>query len=275
MRIDAHQHFWVHDPARDKWITDEMSVLRRDFLPEDLIRELEAHDIDGTIAVQADSSEAETQFLLDLASRYPQIRAMVGWVDLQADDVADRLGRYSQCKKLRGMRHIVQSERDDRFMVRPQFLRGIAALKEFGLTYDILIYPRQLPAALELVAKFPEQPFVIDHIAKPAIRAGQLMPWSQYIREIAQSPNVYCKISGMITEADWQHWTADDIKPYLDIVFESFGPLRVMFGSDWPVCLLAGSYGQVVELLAQYIERLSRVDKANVFGLNAARFYRL
>ena len=187
MRIDSHQHFWKYNPVRDQWITDEMTVIRKDFLPDDLLPELQANQIDGCLAVQADQSEAETQFLLDLAKQNSFIRGVVGWIDLRANNLAERLASLSQNKKLRGFRHIVQAEPDDRFMLQPQFLRGIGCLSDFGFTYDILIYPRQLPAAIELVARFPQQPFVIDHIAKPEIKANRTMPWAQYMREIAQA----------------------------------------------------------------------------------------
>lgn len=273
MRIDSHQHFWEYDPARDHWITDDMSVLRRDFIPEDLIPEMKDHGINGCIAVQADQSETETRFLLDLASRHPQILGVVGWLDLCSPGIRDSLHTYANCGKLRGLRHIVQAERDDRFVMRESFLHGISCLKEFGLTYDILVYEHQLPAALELATHFPDQLFVIDHIGKPPIRSGERIPWARCIREIAKLKNVYCKISGLITEADWQHWRSEDITPYLDIVFESFGAYRVMFGSDWPVCLLAGTYGRVVDLIQNYTERLPSTVKASVFGLNAKRFY--
>jgi len=273
MRIDAHQHFWKFNAQRDAWITENMSGLRRDFLPADLLPELQSNQMDGCIAVQADQSETETRFLLDLASRHPEIRAVVGWVNLLSPEVSECLETYARCRKLRGLRHVVQAESDDRFMLRQDFLNGIAALKDFGLTYDILIYPRQLPAALELVTRFPGQPFVIDHIAKPPIYSGERLPWAQHIREIATCRNVYCKVSGLITEAKWESWSFGDIAPYLDIVFESFGAYRLMFGSDWPVCLLAGSYSQVIELVRNYIEPLSESQKAAIFGLNAARFY--
>jgi len=273
MRIDSHQHFWKYNPIRDQWITDEMAVIRRDFLPENLLPELRANSIDGCIAVQADQSAAETQFLLDLAKRNSLIRGVVGWIDLRAENVADCMAMFSQNEKLRGFRHIVQAEPDDRFMLQPSFLRGITRLAEFGFTYDILIYPRQLPAAVELVTRFSDQRFVIDHVAKPEIKAKRTMPWAQQMREIARNRNVYCKVSGLITEADWKGWKPDDFKPYLDTVFEIFGADRVMFGSDWPVCLLAGSYSKVVQLIADYTNNFSAEDKEKIFGLNAARFY--
>lgn len=273
MRIDSHQHFWKYDADRDQWITEDMAVLRRDFMPEDLVPLLERNSIEGCIAVQTDQSEGETEFLLDLASRFSAIRGVVGWVNLRSPNVHKSLKKYSECRKFRGVRHIVQSEPDDRFMVREDFVNGIAALQDHGLTYDILVYPHQLPAAIELVSRFPSQPFVLDHIAKPSIRTGKQNGWIGQLRELSQSKDVYCKVSGLVTEADWQSWTASDIFPYLDVVFEAFGCDRVMFGSDWPVCLLAGTYDRVLSLVRDYTSGFSHADQDAFFGLNAARFY--
>ncbi|HUJ33427.1 MAG TPA: amidohydrolase family protein [Candidatus Acidoferrum sp.] len=275
MKIDSHQHFWKYDPRRDTWITDEMAVLKRDFLPVDLLPELAANGINGSVAVQADTSERETEFLLHLADRHPEILGVVGWVDLCSPGLPERLEFFSRFKKLRGFRHIVQSEPDGRFLVREDFCRGIGHLRRFGFTYDILIYPKQMPAAREFVAEFPEQRFVIDHCAKPAIRSREVAVWGKQMHEVAANPNVFCKLSGLITEADWRAWRPDDCKPYLDVVFESFGADRLMFGSDWPVCLLAGTYRQVKDLIGGYTCRLSDEDREKIFGLNAARFYGL
>jgi L-fuconolactonase len=273
MRIDAHQHFWQYNPARDAWITDQMALLKKDFLPQNLMPELAANNMQGCIAVQADQSEAETLFLLDLAKHHQLIQGVVGWVDVRADNVAERLELFSKYPKLCGFRHIVQAEPDDRFMLQPAFLRGINCLAEFGFTYDILVCCRQLPAAIELVSKYPGQLFVIDHIAKPLIREKRYLPWARYLRTIAENPNIYCKISGLVTEANWQGWSANDFKPYLDLVFEVFGVDRLMFGSDWPVCLLAAGYSQVVQLIADYTQNLPGADREKIFGTNAAHFY--
>ena len=275
MRIDAHQHFWKFDPARDTWITDEMSVLRRDFLPQDLRPELAANDFAGSIAVQASQWESETHFLLDLAKHDSSILGVVGWVNLMSADIADRLSYFRQFKTLCGFRHIVQAESDDRFMLRDDFLRGVDSLTQFDFTYDILIYPRQLPAAIELVASIPNQKFVLDHLAKPEISTCKLDPWAAAIRELATRPNVHCKLSGMVTEANWKCWKLSDFTPYLDVVFESFGPDRLIFASDWPVCLVAGSYSEVVHLVWSYLEPLPSDKKAAIFGGNTARFYGL
>jgi L-fucono-1,5-lactonase len=252
-----------------------MSVLKRDFLPEELALELKANGIDASIAVQADQSEEETLFLLELAQANPQIAGVVGWTDLLSSNVDERLTFVSRYEKLRGFRHLAQSEPDDRFLVRSDFLRGISRLKQFGFTYDILIYPGQLPAAIELVSKFPEQRFVIDHLAKPEIKSHDLTFWETNIRRIAESSNVYCKLSGLITEADRRKWKAADFKPYLDAVFDAFGADRLMFGSDWPVCLLAASYAQVKQIIEDYLRGFTAAQKENIFGGNAIRFYNL
>jgi len=274
MRIDSHQHFWHYNAKRDRWITDEMAVLQRDFLAPELISEMSASGIDGSVAVQADQSEEETFFLLRLASDYPHIRGIVGWVNLCSDCIAERLAFFSQFPAIRGFRHIVQAEADD-FMLRPDFISGIQRLAEFGLTYDILVYARQLPAAVKLVEKFPEQRFVLDHIGKPAIKNHAMDCWRESIRALAAHPQVYCKLSGLVTEADWTNWRAEHFKPYLDVVLENFGIDRLMFGSDWPVCLLAGSYARVKALIDGYTRELPAQAKEKIFGLNAARFYGL
>jgi L-fuconolactonase len=278
-RIDAHQHFWKYDPPEFSWVTDNMAVLRRDFLPDELARELAANGMDASIAVQSSQSEKGTSFLLNLAVMHSKIAGVVGWVDLRAPDVRERLREYSRYEKLRGFRHIVQAEPDDRFLLREDFLRGLACLKEFHFTYDILIYPQQLPAAIELVKRMPEQPFVVDHIAKPLIKAREIDSWARQMRELAAGPNVFCKVSGLVTEADWSHWRPDDFKPYLDLVFEAFGPDRLMFGSDWPVCLISGTYRQVKQLIEDYLGQrvTSEGEKQKIalaiFGETAARFY--
>ncbi|HKQ87835.1 MAG TPA: amidohydrolase family protein [Candidatus Acidoferrales bacterium] len=275
MKIDAHQHFWQYDAQRDGWITDEMSVLKRDFLPSDLLPELSANGIDGTIAVQADQSEREMQFLLELAEQNSAILGVVGWVDLRSPSLADRLEHFAPFEKLCGFRHVVQAEPDDRFMLREDFQRGIGMLADFGFTYDILIYPRQLPAAIELVQKFPKQPFIIDHLAKPEIKGARISEWAGQMRTIAQSPNVYCKVSGIVTEADWRTWRAEEFRPYLDVVFGAFGVDRLIFGSDWPVCLLAGTYSRVKQLIVDYLADFPESDRAKIFGANAVHFYGL
>lgn len=275
MTIDSHQHFWRYDAARDAWITAAMSLLKRDFLPEELEHECDANGIDGSIAVQADQSEEETLFLLELAGRNKRVVGVVGWVDLRSPRIEERLQHFSRFKKLCGFRHVAQAEPDDRFLVGSDFLRGVAHLPELGFTYDILVYPKQLPAVIELVSRFPEQRFVVDHLAKPEIKTGRREPWAAHIRTLGQNKNVFCKVSGLVTEADWLRWKPEDIRPYLDVVFEAFGSERLMFGSDWPVCLLAASYRQVKQLIETYVQALSTTQKKDIFGGNAVRFYGL
>ncbi len=271
--LDTHQHFWQYDPVRDKWIDESMSVIRRDFLPADLAPVLKENGIDGCIAVQADQSEAETQFLLDLATANNFIKGVVGWVDLRAEDVSARLSHFAQHPKLCGIRHVVQGEPDVNFLLREEFLRGIRALEDFDLAYDVLVFPHQLGATLEFVRQFPNQRFVIDHIAKPYIKDGFMDGWAVLMNEIAQFPNVHCKISGMITEADWARWQYADFEPYLDVVFSAFGIHRTMFGSDWPVCLVAGSYERMINLVKRYTSRFSADEQAAFFGGNGTAFY--
>jgi L-fuconolactonase len=275
MVIDAHQHFWRFNPVRDAWITEEMAAIRRDFLPGDLAPELDAHGVDATIAVQADQSEAETEFLLGLAEGNRGIAGVVGWLDLRSPEIESRLERFSQFRKLRGVRHVAQGEPDDRFLIRPDFVRGVGRLAKFNLTYDILIYPRQLPAAIELVGSLPDQKFVVDHLAKPEVKAKKIEPWATQMREIAANPNVYCKVSGMVTEADWKNWKREDFEPYLDVVFDAFGTQRLMFGSDWPVCLVAASYDRVKNIVESYVERYAPRAKSAIVGDNAICFYSL
>ena len=275
MRVDSHQHFWHYDPVRDSWITDDMGVLKRDYLPGDLLPEMHANGIDATVAVQAGQSERETEFLIDLAARHAFIAGVVGWVDLRNPEVDGRLEYFSRFPVLRGFRHIAQSEPDDGFLAREDFVRGVAALRRFQFTYDILIYPKQLPAARELVEKLPNQAFVLDHIAKPRVKTLEMDAWAAGIRGLAANPRVFCKLSGLITEADWRSWRATDFKAYLDVVFEAFGTERLMFGSDWPVCLVAGRYAQVNELIADYLGNRPAVEIEKIFGGNAVHFYGL
>jgi L-fuconolactonase len=275
MKIDSHQHFWRYRPETHGWIDERMGVLKRDYLPEDLAPLLRAQGFDGCVAVQAAQTLDETRFLLDLSDHHAFIRAVVGWVDLRSPDVERQLADLARHPRFKGVRHIVQSEPDDRFLVREDVLRGLAVLEPFGLAYDILIYARQLPAAIELARRLPRQRFVLDHIAKPEIAAGRVSPWKEQVRELAASPNASCKLSGMVTEAAWKGWTAADFRPYLDVVFEAFGPDRLMIGSDWPVCLLAGDYGTVMGLVEDYMAGRPAAEREKVLGGNAARFYRI
>ncbi|HEY1987203.1 MAG TPA: amidohydrolase family protein [Terracidiphilus sp.] len=273
MRIDAHQHFWQYNPVEYDWINDAMGVLKRDFLPPDLKPLLESLHFEGCIAVQARQNLEETQRLLELADRYSFIRGVVGWVDLCSPELPTQLVQVARHPRLVGVRHIVQAEPDDRFMLRPDFQRGIAQLAEFGLTYDVLVFPRQLPAAFRLVEAFPTQPFVLDHIAKPPIADGKIEPWATGLRALATLPNVCCKLSGMVTEAQWKTWQPTDFRPYLDLVLDAFGPARLMIGSDWPVCLVSAAYQRTMGIVLDYIGELSPSEQAGILGENCARFY--
>lgn len=275
MKIDAHQHFWIYNQKDFDWIDDSMAAIRRNFLPEDLQPDLQANAFDGSVVVQTRQTLDETRWLLGLAERNPSILGVVGWADLRSPDIQSQLTSLTRSRKLVALRHIVQSEPDDRFLLQPDFLRGISALEEFGLAYDILIYPKHLPVAIEFVQRFPRQRFVLDHLAKPPIKSGEIDSWAKGIRALAASQNVFCKLSGLVTEADWKHWMPEHITPYLDIAFESFGPERLMIGSDWPVCLVAASYNRAVNVIKDYVCRLSPESQAAVLGGNAARFWRL
>ena len=275
MHIDAHQHFWIYNPAEYDWIDDSMSALRRDFLPADLKPELDRSHFQGSVAVQARQTLEETRWLLDLAERSPSILGVVGWADLRSPDIRSQLQVLARNPKLVGIRHIVQTEPDVRFLLQPEFLRGISALDEFDLAYDILIYTKHLPVAAEFVERFPRQRFVVDHLAKPPIRSGQINSWAGGIRRLAEFPNVFCKLSGLVTEADWQHWRPEEIAPFLDVAFESFGPDRLMIGSDWPVCLVAAPYARVLRVVKTYLQAKSAECREAVLGGNAQRFWRL
>jgi L-fuconolactonase len=275
MHIDSHQHFWKYNAREYGWIDDSMKSLRRDFMPEDLEPELEPNGFDGCVAVQARQTLEETRWLLELASRHPFIKGVVGWVDLRSPELRVQLESLCGNSKLTGIRHIVQSEPDDRFLMRSDFQRGIAMLEEFNLTYDILIYVRHLPVAAEFVAGFERQRFVLDHLAKPDIRGRELATWSRGIRELAKFPNVYCKLSGLVTEADWDNWTEQDFIPYLDVAFECFGAERLMIGSDWPVCTTAGNYSRVVDVVKNYLGKFPFEASEAVLGTTAREAYRL
>lgn len=275
LKIDAHQHFWIYDTLRDSWITDDMAVLRADFKPEQLLPLLQHHHFDGSVVVQSDQSAAENLFQLKNAADNDFVKGVVGWVDLQAPDVEVQLSALQEYDKLKGFRHILQGEQDRALMLRPEFSNGIGKLRQFGYTYDILIFPDQLRYAAELVSRFPDQPFVLDHMAKPDIKNGNTGDWKKDIVALAKYENVCCKVSGMVTEADWQHWKPEDFEPYLDVVFEAFGPERLMYGSDWPVCLLAAAYQGVVGIMEQYISKLSADEQSMFWGGNATKFYNL
>lgn len=274
-KIDAHQHFWNYDPVEYDWISDEMQIIRQDFGPPLLQTVLQQNGIDGCVSVQARQSEEENTVLLGYAAAHDFIKGVVGWVDLQAEDIEHRLAYYSQFPKMKGFRHVLQGEADRALMLQPRFMRGISKLEKGGFTYDILIYPDQLQHVPALLASFPYQPFVIDHIAKPDIKRGNLTGWKNDITRVATAENVCCKISGMVTEADWQHWKKEDFYPYLDVIVEVFGTKRILFGSDWPVCLVASSYERTLNIVQEYFARFSAHEQALFFGGNATTFYKL
>lgn len=274
-KIDAHQHFWIFDPVRDSWISDEMNCLKSDFLPSRLIPLMAAQSIQGCIAVQADQSEAESLFLLELGRLNPFIKGVVGWVDLSAGNIEERLAWFSRFNLLKGFRHILQGESNQAFMLGPAFKHGISALKPYGFTYDILIGAGQLHYLPEFLSAFPDQPFVLDHMAKPPVKSGEISQWKRLIREAALYPNLSCKVSGLVTEASWHSWKPADFRPAMDVVFDAFGPERLLFGSDWPVCTLAAAYGQATGLLEQYCTGLTTSDREKLWGGNAIRFYGL
>lgn len=273
--IDAHQHFWKFDPVRDNWIDDSMQVIQRDFLPNDLSLLLKENGFDGCVVVQSDQSEAETNFQLENAAQNNFIKGVIGWVDLQAENIEERLEHYAQFPLLKGVRHVLQGEPQRDLMLKPAFKKGIRLLAKYGFTYDILIFPDQIQYATDLIKLFPHQPFVLDHIAKPCIKKGDIKDWEKDLRNMAYAPNVYCKLSGMVTEADWQHWKQDDFTPYLDVVVMAFGIDRLMFGSDWPVCLLGASYAETINIVKAYFSSFTQSEQDKVFGGNAIQFYNL
>jgi len=275
MKLDAHQHFWQYHPAHQVWMSEAMEVLRRDYLPEELAPLLDSIGFDGCIAVQARQMPEETAWLLELADAHGFIKGVVGWVDLCSPELTDPLARFARHPKLVGVRHVVHDEADDAFMLRPDFRRGIGQLSGHDLCYDLLIFPRHLAVATVLVEEFPEQRFVLDHLAKPAIAAGELSPWREDLGRLAAFPNVFCKLSGMVTEATWQQWQTTDFHRYLDAVMDAFGPRRVMIGSDWPVCILSGTYAATMNIVSEYIQQFPVAEREAILGGNCARFYKI
>jgi L-fuconolactonase len=273
MKIDTHQHFWKYNERDYVWMSTGMDKLRKDHLPADLLPLMQSAGVEATVAVQARQSLEESAWLLQLADEYPFIRGVVGWVDLCSERVVEQLEHFSQHPKFRGVRHVVHDESDDEFMLRPSFLKGLGQLKQFGLTYDLLLFPRHLPIACNVVKRFPDQPFVLDHIAKPPVRAREIEPWAGDLKRLAAFPNVFCKISGLVTEGKWDSWKAQDFDPYLDVVLNVFGPHRLMIGTDWPVCTLAAGYKSVIDLEAGYISKLSADEQYAILQKNPVAFY--
>lgn len=274
MRIDSHQHFWRYEAREYGWIDATLAGLRRDFLPDEAAREMAAAGFDGGIAVQARQTLEETRFLLALADAHPSVLGVIGWVDLQSPAVEIDLEAVAGHPKLLGVRHIVQSEPDD-FLSRPAFNRGVACLASRGLSYDVLVYERQLPAMIEFVMRFPEQRFILDHLGKPDVRYGRFDAWARQMRTLAGRPNVSCKLSGLVTEADWRSWNSKGLRPYIETAAEYFGPDRLMIGSDWPVCTVAGTYGDTMAVVLDATADWPVFARDAVLGGTAARLWNL
>jgi L-fuconolactonase len=273
--IDSHQHFWHYDPAKHVWMNGDMTILKTDYLPTDLKPLLKKCDLDGCVAIQANQAEVENDFLLSLANQYGFIKGIVGWVDLRAENVSERLEYYQQFPSIKGFRHVIHDEPELDFMLQPTFMKGVSTLKNYGYTYDILIFAAHLPNTLTFVKNLPNQAFVIDHIAKPDIKIGKIDTWKKQLIDVASFENVYCKISGMITEAEWSSWEKDDFTKYLDVVVEAFGINRLMYGSDWPVCMLAANYEMQFDIVKDYFSRFSKTEQEQILGGNAINFYNL
>lgn len=273
LKIDSHQHFWKYDPIGYSWINEPLQLLKKDFLPKDLKPLLKAHNFDGCIAVQAAQNEEETKFLLELAAEHRFIKGVVGWLDISSADFYDKLKFYSQNPFFKGIRHVVYDQQGE-FFLDPAFQKGISQLQDFGLSFDLLAFDYQLPGAIKLVKKFPDQAFVLDHMGKPQISKALSQEWKNNIKELASFSNVYCKVSGLVTETTNFEWEMKDFYPYLDVVYNAFGEERLMFGSDWPVCLVAGSYTNTVEIVEKYTSN-SSFSVENIIGRNAAKFYNI
>lgn len=274
-KIDCHQHFWKYSKEEYGWIDESMKVIKCDHLPEDLQKVQEPLQFNGSVAVQARQTLEETRWLLELADNSKLVKGVVGWLDLRSEKIEEQLMEFASHPKLVGIRHVIQDEPDDAFILGEDFKRGISYLEKHNLVYDILIFAKHLPNTVQFVKQFPNQVFVLNHIAKPDIKGGEITLWEQGIRDLAKFPNVHCKLSGMVTEADWKNWTAEDLKPYLDVVFDAFGPERLMIGSDWPVCKLAGNYDKVMNIVIKYIENLNKEEQEAVLGGNAINVYGL
>jgi L-fuconolactonase len=275
MIIDSHHHLWKFNTEDYSWMDESMSLLKRDYLPEDLEGHLAEAGVEGTVVVQARQMLEETRWLLELAGKHSFVKGVVGWVDLRSERLEEELEEFAGNPKLVGVRHVIHDEEDDDFMLRPGFLKGIERLAAHNLTYDLLLYPKHLERAVELVSMFPDQKFVLDHISKPFIKAGILDPWRKDLESLAAQPNVWCKISGMVTEAHLENWKYKDFIPYLNVVAEAFGTDRLMLGSDWPVCRLAGEYKNVMAIPKRYFRDLGEVERQKIFSGNAIGFYNL
>lgn len=275
MRIDAHQHFWLYNEVKDAWITEDMEAIRRNFLPNDISQTLKDNAFDGIVAIQADQTHQETMFLVELSEVYKVIKGVVGWVDLRSEEINSYLAEFSKYPIIKGFRHIVEAEADPDFLIQDDFQRGIKALTAHNYTYDLLIRPQHYASTLKCVADNPNQKFMLDHIAKPAIRTQEFDYWASFIEQLAHFPNVYCKVSGLATEADWKSWKLDNFVQYIDHVIKCFGKNRVCFGSDWPVCLLAASFEESIEIVQQKLSEFTIKETEGFWGGVATSFYGL
>lgn len=274
-RVDTHQHFWIYNQEEYKWIDESMAKLKRNFLPSHLNRVLKRNGIDFCVTVQAQQTLQETKWLLELAQNNSFIKGIVGWVDLKSSSMEQDLEKFAAYKKFKGVRHVLQDEKDDRYMLRLDFKQGLRQLEKYGLTYDILIYPRHIKYACTLIGEFPNQKFIIDHLAKPLIKESKIEPWIKDMQKLAREDNVFCKLSGMVTEANWDSWKQEDFVPYMETLLEVFGPNRLLFGSNWPVCTVAAKYEQVLGIVTNFISSLSPAEQAHIMGQNAIDFYNL
>lgn len=275
MRIDAHQHFWKYDPLRHSWINDAMATIRKDFMPEDLIKELSSTGMDGSIVVQVDETEEENNFMLSLADKHDFIKGIVGWVDLKSVDAEEMISRHSKHKKIVGYRCILQGKEDKEYLTNPEFIAGVKKLASHNKTYDLLVYHNQLPSLIRFTDQLPDNDMILDHIAKPDIKQQRIKEWADQMRILAQHPRIYCKLSGMVTEADFRNWTYDDIMPYMEVAVNAFGTDRICFGTDWPVCLVAGTYKQVYDVVDRFMSGCTEEEKDKIMGRNAVQFYKI
>lgn len=273
MRLDGHQHFWRYNRADYVWMDERMDALRHDFMPPDLLPLLQGIGFDGTIAVQARQMICETEWLLELANAHPYVVGVVGWLDFESTKIDEMLDYYSAFPKLRGLRELIHDMPDDRYTTSDVHRRAVARLAVYGLTYDLLIRPQHLPAAVDLAREFSEQPFVVDHLAKPSLDGGAIEPWRNGIRTLANCDNVCCKLSGLVTEAAWGQWTTADFRPYLEVALDAFGADRLMIGSDWPVCTLSSSYSETMNVVISFTNQLTEGERDSILGGCAARFY--
>ncbi len=274
-KIDAHHHLWRYDAAEYGWLDEEKQELRRDFLTRDLTAELSAAGIDGTVVVQARQTLDETRWLLDQADKCQAIRGVVGWAPIAGEDFPGVMEEFEARPKLKGLRHVIEAEEDENYILRADFNAGMVAMRDSGLVYDLLVREHQLPQTIEFVDEYPEQVFVLDHMAKPKIGAGILEPWSANMRELGLRQNVWCKVSGLTTEADWKNWTPETLRPYLDATVDAFGSERLMVGSDWPVCLLATGYARWFDVMREYFAGFTETEREAIFGETAVNVYQL